>query len=63
MTTVTGRSGNGLAFDVAGPDADGADAGTILLVHAGVSDRRMWQPQWEGLTTRWRTIRVDLRGL
>ena len=62
MTTVTGRSRHGLAFDAAGPDADGADAGTILLVHAGVCDRRMWQPQWEALTTRWRTIRVDLRG-
>lgn len=62
MTTVSGRSGHGLAFDVGDPDIGGPGVAPILLVHAGVCDRRMWQPQWEAFTARWRTIRVDLRG-
>lgn len=62
MATVSGRSGHGLAFDVGEPDAGGPGVAAILLVHAGVCDRRMWQPQWEALAARWRTIRVDLRG-
>lgn len=70
MATVSGRSTHGLAFDVGAPDAGGSDAGSnghhraaaVLFVHAGVCDRRMWQPQWEAFTAQWRTIRVDLRG-
>jgi pimeloyl-ACP methyl ester carboxylesterase len=34
----------------------------VLLVHAGIADRRMWDPQWPALTERFRTIRLDLRG-
>lgn len=62
MATVSGRSVDGLAFDVGGPDAAGSDSATVVLVHAGVCDRRMWQPQWDALTARSRTVRVDLRG-
>ena len=62
MTTVSGRSGHGLAFDVGDPDVGGPGVAAIVLVHAGVCDRRMWQPQWEAFAARWRTIRVDLRG-
>jgi pimeloyl-ACP methyl ester carboxylesterase len=34
----------------------------VLLIHAGIADRRMWDPQWPALTERFRTIRLDLRG-
>jgi 3-oxoadipate enol-lactonase len=62
VTTVSGRSSHGLAFDVGDPDVGGPGVAPILLVHAGVCDRRMWQLQWEAFAARWRTIRVDLRG-
>jgi 3-oxoadipate enol-lactonase len=45
-----------LAHDAAGT------GDPVLLLHAGVADRRMWQPQWGPLTERLRTIRCDLRG-
>lgn len=34
----------------------------VLLLHAGVADRRMWEPQLPELTQRHRVLRVDLRG-
>lgn len=34
----------------------------LLLLHAGVADSRMWEPQIEALSTRYRVIRCDLRG-
>jgi len=34
----------------------------VLLLHAGVCDLRMWQPQWEALTAAHRVIGCDLRG-
>jgi 3-oxoadipate enol-lactonase len=34
----------------------------VVLVHAGIADRRMWDPQWEALTTDLDAVRVDLRG-
>ncbi len=33
-----------------------------MLLHAGIADRRMWQPQWEQLTRAHDVVRVDLRG-
>jgi len=51
-----GRSAAGLAYEVAG-------SGTpLVLVHAGVADRRMWDPQWAAFTSRHRTLRFDARG-
>lgn len=47
-----------LALDRAGPTGDLP----IVLLHAGVADRRMWQPLWEPLTSRRDVVRVDLRG-
>ncbi|WP_460650957.1 alpha/beta fold hydrolase [Kribbella endophytica] len=38
------------------------DGPTVLLVHAGVADSRMWGPQVEDLGRDHRVITVDLRG-
>lgn len=34
----------------------------VVLVHAGVADRRMWDPVWGPVTAAIDAIRVDLRG-
>ena len=34
----------------------------LVLIHAGVADRRMWDPQFELLSGKFRVIRYDLRG-
>ena len=34
----------------------------VLLVHAGIADRRMWDPIWPALTADRDVVRVDLRG-
>jgi pimeloyl-ACP methyl ester carboxylesterase len=34
----------------------------IVLIHAGVADRRMWDPQWERLSSEHDVVRLDLRG-
>lgn len=47
-----------LAHDRAGPTGDLP----LVLLHAGVADRRMWDPQWEALTDRRDVVRPDLRG-
>ena len=41
------------------------EAGTgepLVLLHSGVCDRRMWEPQWASLSERFRVVRPDLRG-
>lgn len=47
-----------LAYDRAGPTG----GVPVLLIHAGVADRRMWEPQWAALTRRHDVVRLDLRG-
>lgn len=47
-----------LAHDRSGPD----EAPTVLLLHAGVADRRMWDPQYAALAADHDVVRVDLRG-
>jgi 3-oxoadipate enol-lactonase len=47
-----------LAFDREGPRG----ASPIVLLHAGIADRRMWDPQWRALTAERDAIRPDLRG-
>jgi pimeloyl-ACP methyl ester carboxylesterase len=34
----------------------------VLLIHAGICDSGMWDPQWESFPQRHRTVRADLRG-
>jgi 3-oxoadipate enol-lactonase len=34
----------------------------VLLVHAGIADRRMWDPVWPTLVATRDVVRVDLRG-
>ena len=47
-----------LAHERAGPRG----ATPLLLLHAGVADRGMWDPVWDALTTGHDVVRVDLRG-
>jgi 3-oxoadipate enol-lactonase len=41
--------------------AAGSGSGVVLM-HAGIADARMWDPQWEALAERHRVVRYDLRG-
>jgi 3-oxoadipate enol-lactonase len=46
-----------LAYDLAGAGPD------VILLHSGVCDRRMWDPQWQTLQDAgYRVIRCDFRG-
>jgi 3-oxoadipate enol-lactonase len=53
---VAARTRSGLAYEAAG------DGAPVLLMHAGLSDRRMWDPQWRALGDRFHAIRFDARG-
>jgi 3-oxoadipate enol-lactonase len=55
MPTLT-ANGTEIAYDQAGAGQP------LLLVHAGIVDRRMWDPVWDALAVRFRVIRPDLRG-
>jgi len=50
-----------LAYDLGG---SGSAAGpTVVLLHSGICDRRMWDPQWQVLQdTGHRVLRCDFRG-
>jgi 3-oxoadipate enol-lactonase len=52
----SGRTSTGLAFEIAGAGEP------IVLIHAGVADRRMWDPQWAAFSAAGRVVRYDLRG-
>jgi 3-oxoadipate enol-lactonase len=45
-----------LDHDVAG------EGDAVVLIHSGIADRRMWEPQWEALSEPFRVVRCDLRG-
>jgi 3-oxoadipate enol-lactonase len=55
---VTARTPTGIAYDRSGPRG----VPSVVLLHAGVADRRMWDPQWPALTATRDAIRLDLRG-
>ena len=38
------------------------DGPAVALVHEGICDSRMWEPQWEPWSRSYRLLRVDLRG-
>lgn len=42
--------------------SNGDPATTIVLLHAAIGDRRMWQPQWGAFGATHRVVRIDLRG-
>ena len=46
---------NGLHVEVVG------DGTTVVLVHAGIADSRMWEPQWSTWPDDYEVIRLDLR--
>jgi 3-oxoadipate enol-lactonase len=47
-----------LAYDREGPRG----ATPVVLLHAGIADRRMWDPLWAGLVAERDAVRLDLRG-
>lgn len=54
----TRATSGGIAYDRAGPRY----GTTVVLVHAGVADRRMWDPHWTDLVSDHDVVRLDLRG-
>jgi 3-oxoadipate enol-lactonase len=38
------------------------DGRPVVLVHAGICDSRMWDPQWETFARTHRVVRCDMRG-
>lgn len=55
-SAISGRTSSGLAYEVAGSGEP------LVLVHAGVADRRMWDPQWNVFAALHLVVRYDLRG-
>lgn len=51
-----GLTRSGLAYEIAGAGPP------LLLLHAGLMDRRMWDPHWPVLSERFTAIRYDARG-
>ena len=46
----------GLYHEVAG------DGPPVVLVHSGICDSRMWDPQWQTFSRAHRVVRCDMRG-
>ena len=58
-TTTTGyaaSNGAKLYFESRG------EGPALVFIHAGVSDHRMWDPQVDAFSSRFRVVRYDLRG-
>lgn len=58
MATSSALTATGIAYDRAGPRGDLP----VVLLHAGIADRRMWDPVWPDLSARRDLVRLDLRG-
>lgn len=59
MSPTRTRTPTGIAYEVAtGPGG----TAPLLFLHAGVADRRMWDPQWGTLAAEYGGLRLDLRG-
>jgi 3-oxoadipate enol-lactonase len=52
-----GRTAAGIAYDVRGSGP------TVVLLHGGVLDRRMWDREANAWSSRFRVVRYDLRGM
>lgn len=55
---MTAFTANGIAYDRAGPRGNLP----VVLIHAGVADRGMWDASWPELTGERDMVRLDLRG-
>ena len=55
--TDPARTSTGVAYDRAGPPGEPP----LVLLHAGVADRRMWDGVWPALTSVRDVLRLDLR--
>ena len=55
---MTSFTSNGIAYDREGPRGELP----IVFIHAGVADRRMWEPAWPALAGERDVVRLDLRG-
>jgi pimeloyl-ACP methyl ester carboxylesterase len=51
-----GVTPNGIAYDVRGSGP------TVVLLHGGILDRRMWEYEAGALSSQFRVVRYDLRG-
>ena len=40
----------------------GGSGSGVVLIHAGIADARMWDPQWDTLVSQHRAARYDCRG-
>lgn len=55
---MTSFTTGGIAYEREGPRGEPP----IVLIHAGVADRGMWDPIWPELTAERDVVRLDLRG-
>jgi len=63
VTTGSGFKSGYAPSDGAKIYFESAGAGpTVVFIHAGVSDRRMWDSQFDFFAKRFRVVRYDLRG-
>ena len=53
---LEGRTSGGILYDVRGSGP------TVVLIHGGILDRRMWDREGELWASRFRVVRYDLRG-
>ncbi|WP_295700228.1 alpha/beta hydrolase [Lapillicoccus sp.] len=56
--STTQRTTSGIAYEREGP----AGGPPVVLLHAGIADRRMWEPLWQSLIGEQDVVRLDLRG-
>ena len=56
ITGYAPSDGARLHYEVSG------EGSALVFVHAGVADHRMWDPQVDAFTSRYKVIRFDLRG-
>jgi len=45
-----------------GPDGSSGTGAPVVLIHGGQMDRRMWDPQFESWSKKYRVVRYDVRG-